>query len=111
MIARKPSIFIYTNNPNQECLKEICAGIEEEGVFFEISEQNMTDAEILATDAAAESMLGSGIGICGDLVVLQMKGLPKGKAVARYNMPDVAECRAAGANSARIIKKLPLKIK
>ena len=33
MIVKKPSIFIYTNHADKDILKEICAGIEEEGVF------------------------------------------------------------------------------
>ena len=110
MIARKPSIFIYTNSPNEEYLREICAGIEEEGVFFEVFEREYPDVDTLATNAAVDSMLGSGIGICRNQVVLQMKGLPKGKTVARYTEPNVSECRIIGANSARIIKKMPLKM-
>ena len=39
MIAKKPSIFIYSNGAGENYLKEICAGIEEEGVFYEISER------------------------------------------------------------------------
>ena len=39
MIVKRPSIFIYANNPDKGMLKEICAGIEEEGVFFEIFEK------------------------------------------------------------------------
>ena len=108
MIAKRPSIFIYTNNPNKAYLKEICAGIEEEGVFFEVFEKD-GDVDSLAESAALDSMLGSGIGICASSVVLQIKGLPKGKNVEFYNMPDFSQCRKLGSNSARIIKKIALK--
>ncbi len=109
MIVKRPSIFIYTNTPNGEYLKEICAGIEEEGVFFEIFEREAADLDTLAFDAAGDSMMGSGIGICGDHVALQMKGIAKGKNIESYHMPTPAECRKIGANSARSIKKMPLK--
>lgn len=109
MIVKRPSIFIYTHNSNNNYLKEICAGIEEEGVFYEIFENDVSDAEKLAHDAAAESMLGCGIGISADTVVLQMKGTPTGKNIEKYSSPDFSQCRKLGANGARIIKKMPLK--
>jgi len=109
MIVKRPSIFIYTNTPNGEYLKEICAGIEEEGVFFEVFEKETSDLDTLAFDAAGDSMMGSGIGICGHHVALQMKGISKGKNIEIYHMPTPAECRKIGANSARVIKKMPLK--
>ena len=109
MIVKRPSIFIYTNAPDSDCLKEVCAGIEEEGVFFEIFERETVDLDTLAFDAAGDSMLGSGIGICGDHVALQMKGITKGKNIESYSMPTSVECRKIGANSARAIKRMPLK--
>ena len=33
MIIKKPSIFIYVNNPDTSSLRNVCAGIEEEGYF------------------------------------------------------------------------------
>lgn len=109
MIVKRPSIFIYTNAPDAGCLKEVCAGIEEEGVFFEIFEKETSDPDTLAFDAAGDSMMGSGIGICGSHVALQMKGISKGKNIESYHMPTPSECRKIGANSARVIKKMPLK--
>lgn len=64
MIVKKPSILIYTYEPEAHTLREICAGIEEEGVFFEIKEQascsHTDDARIhaarFAWQAAQDSM-------------------------------------------------------
>ena len=109
MIAQRPSIFIYTKRANSEYIRQICAGIEEEGVFYEIFEKDASDVSTLSYDAANESMMGSGIGVMGDFVALTMKGVAKGKNVAHYQKPSLDECRKAGANSARIIKKMPLK--
>ncbi len=109
MIVKKPSIFIYTNMPNPDFLREICAGIEEEGVFFEIFEREPSDLNTLAYEAANDSMMGSGIGINGISAAMQMKGIPKGKNIEAYNGPTFEECRRLGANSARAIKKMAFK--
>ena len=109
MIVKKPSIFIYTNHPDQRLLREVCAGIEEEGVFFEVFERDPSDIDTLAYEAANDSMMGSGIGMNQNQVALQMKGISKGKNVEFYEMPDALQCRKIGANSARAIKKMPFK--
>ena len=109
MIAQRPSIFIYTKGSDPQYIKQICAGIEEEGVFYEIFEKNSSDVSQLAYDAANESMMGSGIGVSGDKVALMMKGVVKGNNVEFYRKASPEECRRIGANSARIIKKMPLK--
>ena len=115
MIIQKPSIFIYVNEPNPSVLKEVCAGIEEEGVFYMIrnytepKEMESTSPEELAWNAANDSMLGSGIGIKGSYISLQMRGMKKQHPVESYQNPDKEQCRKLGANSARAIKKLPFK--
>ena len=63
MIIKKPSIYIYVNKPNQDVLREICSGIEEEGVFYEVIDKDEQDVNILAWTAANDSMLGSGVGM------------------------------------------------
>lgn len=117
MIVKKPSILIYTYEPEAHTLREICAGIEEEGVFFEIKEQascpHTDDARIhaarFAWQAAQDSMLGSGIGIFRTDIALQMRGLSADRCVEAYYMPTADQCRKLGANSARAIKKMPFK--
>lgn len=109
MIIKRPSIFIYTHEADPDILKEVCAGIEEEGIFFDISEFPDECMEKLAYKAARDSMLGSGIGIFGTAVCLKMKGLEKGKNVESHIHPSRSQCRNIGSNSARAIKKLPFK--
>lgn len=109
MIIKKPSIFIYTNEADHAALKEICAGIEEEGVFFELQEMEKSSLDDLTWNAANDSMLGSGIGVKGDHIALQMRGLDKGSNVQGYQNPTREQCRKLGANSARAIKKLSFK--
>ena len=52
MISKKPSIYIYVNNPNPQVLREICSGIEEEGVFYEIVEREEAELDVLVWAAA-----------------------------------------------------------
>lgn len=109
MIIKKPSIFIYVNNPKTTVLKEICAGIEEEGVFYDVKNMESASLDELAWNAANDSMLGSGIGILGSSIALQLRGVPKGKTVESYEQAEKSQCRKLGANSARAIKKLTFK--
>jgi len=110
MIVKKPSIYIYSYKPDEKILREIFAGIEENGVTYELFKNGTSedDSDKLAYDAAQDSMLGSGIGVCGQEVALQLKGLPAGQNVEASKAPTAEECRKIGANSARAIKKMPL---
>ena len=109
MIIKKPSIFIYTNDADEDFLREICAVIEEEGVFYEVIPRENANLDTLAFEAAKDSMMGSGIGIKYVDAALQMRGIPKGRNVEVYHMPTYEQCRKLGANSARAIKKMPFK--
>ena len=109
MIIQRPTIFIYTHQADPAVLKEVCAGIEEEGVFYYTVEFPDECMEKLAYKAARDSMLGSGIGIFGTAVCLKMRGLEKGRNIESYLAPSRIQCRNIGANSASAIKKLPFK--
>ena len=108
MVVNKPAIIIYTNEPDEDLLREVCAGIEEEGVLYQVSSHE-GDLDTLAFEAAKESMLGSGVGITGARLAMQMERRPKGRNVFELNMPRFWQCRNLGANSARAIKKMPFK--
>ncbi len=109
MIVQKPSIVIYVNDPDAACLRNLCAGVEEEGVLFQVRARPMQDAVQLADAAAAESILGSGLGLSGTHAALQLRGCPAGKPVYSFVNASAEACRALGADSARAIKKLPFK--
>lgn len=108
MVINRPEILIFTREPDEDFLREVCAGIEEEGVPFRTMARD-DDLDSLAYEAAAESILGVGIAVCGDCLALQMEHLPKGKNVFELNHPRFWQCRNLGANSARAVKKLPFK--
>ena len=108
MVVNRPSIMIYTREPDEDLLREICAGIEEEGVLYEVR-PGEGELDSLAFEAAKESILGSGIGMEGQRIAMQMARLPKGKNVFELNHPRFWQCRNLGSNSARAVKKLPFK--
>ena len=108
MVVSRPAIIIYTDDPDEDLLREVLSGIEEEGVLYEVHSHE-GDLDTLAYDAANESMLGSGVGIAGRRLAMQMYRLPKGKNVYELDHPFFWQCRNLGANSARAIKKMPFK--
>ena len=108
MVVSRPAIIIYTKEADADFLREVCAGIEEEGVLYQVQPRE-GDLDTLAWEAANESMLGSGIGICGARLAMQMYRLPRGKNVFELDMPAFWQCRNLGATSARAIKKLPFR--
>jgi hypothetical protein len=109
LVTRKPAILIYTNDPDPDFMREICAGIEEEGVLFEIVPSSLFSAQALAESAAEDSMLGSGIGIFRQDAAMQIRGARKDRSVFSYHMPTYAQARELGENSARAIKKIPFR--
>ena len=108
MVVNRPAIMIYVREADGDFLREVCAGIEEEGVLYQI-QSHEGDLDTLAYDAANASMLGSGIGIHGARLAMQMLRLPKGQNVFELDTPSFWQCRNLGMNSARAIKKLPFK--
>ena len=88
MVVNKPSIYIYVNHPNENVLREICSGIEEEGVFYEIIEREAQDLNALTWTAANDSMLGSGIGIKENSAAFIIRGLTIGKNLSYYAYPS-----------------------
>ena len=109
MIAKRPSIYIYTDSPDPVTLREICAGMEEEGVFYEISEHAGQELESLTWQAANDSMLGSGVGLKGSRAAFQIRGLKPGQFIDYYAYPSKEDSRRLGANSARAVKKRAFK--
>lgn len=109
MIVNKPSIFLYTCGGDRAIIKEICAGIEEEGVLYELFERQNLDLDTLAFDAAGDSILGAGIGILGRDAAMQLRTIPRGKNVFTVRNASMEAYRTLGANSARAVKKLPFK--
>lgn len=67
----KPSIIVKAYNPDAIALKEILAGIEEEGILYTlIQEVRESDCYALAQTGANLSKVQVGIGLSKDLAAL-----------------------------------------
>lgn len=129
MMINKPSIHIYIDQADPQILKEICAGIEEEGVPYEIRDvsrenrsskpensgiaerpaESLGDPAGLAFLAAEESVLGTGIGIVDDTAAMTLRKIPKETPVYLLQNPEAAKCRNLGTDSARAVKRKPFR--
>ena len=110
MIARKPTILIFTVRPDEALLRELCAGIEEEGVLYDVIAQPSGEASALSAQASGMSMLGAGLALVGRATALHIKGMTSQSPLLGYANTTESQARDMGADSARVIKKLPLKM-
>jgi uncharacterized protein YeaC (DUF1315 family) len=108
---RKPMIdFLYTPQADNEVLREIELGMEEEGIPWKLEERQNGSALELAWEAAKSSTLEVGIGVDGETIVLHHNKLEQAQPLFRISARSGPEqVRALGANAARLVKKLPLK--
>lgn len=107
MIRNKPSIMLYANSAKDDLLKEICAGMEEEGVPFEIMEYMDTHFDVICYEASKASVLGVGIGVMKDIVAIHLNPLEKGKNLFQMEHPTLEQGRILGMNAARAVKRMP----
>lgn len=105
---KRISVYIYTNNPLPEAIREIAAGIEEEGVLYEVFQHTESSLDVLTYNASCESLLGCGIGVIGDKAKMQLSSLPKGNEISSVDNFDKLEYRRLGSNTARLVKKKAL---
>jgi hypothetical protein len=106
----RPTIRLRLNDDIPDArIAEVLHGVEEEGVPIEVSRHAERNPLVLAHDASLESRLGIGIGISLDFVVITTEKLPAGRPylVENLNRAEASD-RAAGANAARLVKRMPL---
>ena len=107
MFANKPTVILCARDAEPGMIAELCAGMEEEGILWTLTEAWDGDARMLADRAAELSTLGCGIGVFRREAALQMRGMPAGEPVFLFQNPDPQTCRKLGANAARAIQKKP----
>ncbi|KAA9159774.1 hypothetical protein FPZ12_019275 [Amycolatopsis acidicola] len=100
-----PTVVVYS--AFSPCLREILAGLEEEGVPAEVSSYPGGDAVVLAFAAALASPLDVGIGV-GDTgtVCVHHAKLPQDEPALTG---PAGEARRLGHNAARLVTRIPLK--
>lgn len=109
----KPSIMIWVT-PHAQAerkLREVQAGIEEEGVPYTLFSCDETDAVALAYQGAAQSQLGVGVGIGETAICVHFAKLPADQPLFVSEQADqVNEWRRCGYNAARLVKGIPFKM-
>jgi len=112
-ISDRPSIYICSNNPEEFLLKEIAAGIEEEGLPYLIKDKNFNKGDIVkeAYICAQESRIGIAVGIFQNNIVLHYNKLKEDKPLFNINVEDgeKSKARFIGCNAARLYKVMPFK--
>jgi hypothetical protein len=113
-MANRPHIqvMVARGNANHPMLKQVLYGIEEEEVPVQITEVDSAQSVVdMAFEAAERSKLEVGIGMdsAGNFV-LHHKKLDKGQPYLRLAKRCAADsARIFGNNSARIVKRMPLR--
>ncbi|MCL2527937.1 MAG: glycerol dehydratase reactivase beta/small subunit family protein [Defluviitaleaceae bacterium] len=102
----KPAVYIYERIADPAALAQICAGLEEEGIPFAIFQREEDDLKILAYNAANNSRLHVGIGISGNIAVMQIKNCQEDKPVFTIGpSASFTDYRKLGTNAARTVKR------
>jgi hypothetical protein len=101
----KPAITVLVCNSDENTLKEVLAGIEEEGVNFEVVADEEYDIGILAEKASKRSKLEVGIAIIEKKICVHVRNLPQGKYLFQIDLDKFA--RVTGCNAARYVKGTP----
>lgn len=105
-----PSIVISLNECNPRILREIKAGIEEEGIPY--SEYESSDDIIKSSyNAALLSKFGIGIAVFNGRMIMHYNKLPENEPLFELtiNNDDFQIARNFGSNAARLYKGLPFK--
>lgn len=103
-------IFVSAGHGREKALAELCYGIEEEAIPFEVTETAASGAVALAWEAGRASRLEVGVGLDSELLVLHFGKLKQDAPL--FSIPARSpeqDLRALGANAARLVKKLPFK--
>jgi hypothetical protein len=106
--TRPTVVVLHRPGPgNRCCLRQINAGIEEEGVPFRVEEAETGSVAELAYAAAQASTLGVGVGVdaAGNICVHHAKLPPDAPALT--GPPQHA--RSLGHNAARLVIGIPFK--
>lgn len=100
----RPEIVILTYNPDKEALKELLAGIEEEGVLYRVAFETLDESEnVLGYKAASVSQIETGIGFYEKNAALYIQKVPEKPLLVTSKFH-----RILGQNAARYVKGNPL---
>ncbi|MGM0602713.1 MAG: glycerol dehydratase reactivase beta/small subunit family protein [Bacillota bacterium] len=110
--SKKPSVHIGFDAEiaGSKIFKNVCYGLEEEGIPFYYFAGEEKNAEVLAYQAAQGSRLNVGVGIGADNnIVLQHKKLDLEKPFFQKKIDANFQAKIIGSNAARLVKGIPVK--
>lgn len=109
--TEKPCVLIYVvPHPNdQEKVREVRAGMEEEGIPCTLLQGQGTDNIALAYQGASSSQLGVGMGIGPNNMCIHYHKLPPREPLFISVAGAPEEWRRFGSNAARLVKGIPFK--
>lgn len=100
----RPEIMVFTYRAEQDALKELLAGIEEEGVLYKVEEGVIGESEkVLGYKAANASQIETGIGLYENNAALYIQKIPDKPLLMTHKSH-----RILGQNAARYVKGNPL---
>lgn len=103
-------IYIFPHSDGDKKIREVQAGMEEEGIPCSIMSSNESDEITLAYQAASASKLGVGIGIGAKNLCIHYAKLPANQPLFALNAAGTpAQWRHFGYNAARLVKGIPFK--
>lgn len=103
-------IFVCHHSGSGEKIREVQAGMEEEGIPWSIMQSDERDATLLAYQAACQSKLGVGVGIGPEGLSIQYDKLPATKPLFLLTTSGTpSDWRTYGYNAARLVKGIPFK--
>lgn len=97
-----------------QMLEHLAEGMEEEGVPYQFSRQEIgLNAAVLSSRAAHESHLEVGIGLDAQgNIAVHSRRLPESEPLFQTTWPhEPAELRRMGSHAARLVKGLPFRLK
>jgi len=105
------AICVFRHPGCEQKIREVQAGMEEEGIPCVIMQGDDSDVIALANQAACASKLGVGVGIGPDGLSIQTDKLPAKKPLFLLKNPGtLTDWRIFGYNAARLVKGIPFKM-
>lgn len=108
-----PCVFVCVSGSKEVLLREILAGIEEEGIPSRLINMELDDATMVREvhGAAQQSKIGIAIGVINNRIILHYGKLREDKPLIdiRLNLYEKEKARVIGCNAARLYKIMPLK--
>lgn len=112
-VLDRPSILVYVENEQESLFKEILAGIEEEGIPYDLIKKPIEKKNFVEKiySLCHKSRMGIAVGVQESEVVLHYNKLKEDKPLLdiKLNFYEKEKARKIGSNAARLYKSMPFK--